>query len=71
MNDITIPADIQRMIRAHATLQGISEDGTTFEYRSKTSGFVDETNVIAMGNLCFQFVKRSATVWRMIGVHPV
>ena len=48
-----------------------SEDGTTFEYSSKTSGFVDGTNVIAMGNLCFQFVKRSATVWRMIGLHPV
>ena len=26
MNDITIPTDIQRMIRAHATLQGMTPD---------------------------------------------
>ena len=26
MNDITIPADIQRMIRAHATLQGMTPE---------------------------------------------
>lgn len=26
MSDITIPTDIQRMIRAHATLQGMTPD---------------------------------------------